>query len=300
MLINRANLDILYTAYNTAFRNGLQLDQAASQFEKIAMVVPSSVSEEKYGWLGKIPSMRKWVGERVVHNLIQHDYSIRNLDFELTERVGRNEIEDDQYGVYAPLFELMGQGTQAHKDESVWPLLKAGFSTVCYDGQYFFDGDHPVIASDGSMTTVSNTSTETGGTPWFLADLRMYKPIIFQQRKPADNLVRRDQEQDDNVFTRNEFEYGVHCRDNVGYSWWQTIYGSRADLTAANYNAAKVALTAMKGDHGRPLGLRPNTLIVPPALEMKARQILKAEFLANGASNIWQGSAELEVVPWLA
>ena len=151
------------------------------------------------------------------------------------------------------------------------------------------------------MTTVSNTSPETNGTPWYLADMRLtWKPLIFQSRKSGDDLVRRDMDTDENVFKRNEFEYGVHCRDNVGYGWWQLIFGSRAPLDADNYAKARKALIGMKGDHGRPLGLLPDTLIVPPALEDKAREVVTAERNAAGATNIWKGTAEPVVVPWLA
>ena len=303
MIINRANLDILFTSFNAAYREGLIGQQAASQWNTVAMRVPSSVSEEKYGWLGKFPSLREWAGERVVHGMEQHDYAIRNKDFELTIAVNRNDIEDDKFGAYSPMFQAMGESVAGHADELVWPLLKAGFGGtmgLAYDGQYFFDTDHPVLDADGNVTTVSNTGGGAGA-PWFLADMRMMRrPLIFQERKTAGDIVRREQDTDDNVFSRNEFEYGVHCRDNVGFGWWQIIYGSKQGLTAANYKTAREALMEMKGDYGRPLGLIPNTLIVPPSLELAAREIVNAERNAAGATNVYRGTAELVVVPWLS
>ena len=56
---------------------------------------------------------------------------------------------------------------------------------------------------------------------------------------------------------------------------------------------------------GNPLGIKPTLLIVPPALEGKAREILNAQSIigsttAGGSkSNIWMGSADLLVVPEL-
>ena len=301
MIINRANLDILYTAYNHAYRQGLIGRQASSQWMNVAMEVRSEVSEEKYGWLGKLPGLREWVGERVVHGLEQHDYAVRNKDYELTIAVNRNDIEDDKYGVYSTVFQGIGESAAGHPDELVFDLLKKGFETNCYDGQYFFDTDHPVILADGSMSTVSNDGGGAG-TPWFLMDDRMsmYKPIIFQARKSADNLVRRDRDDDDNVFHRNEFEYGIHCRDNVGFGFWQTCYGSKQVLTAANYETARTSLLGIKGDYGRPLGVMPTKLVVPPALEKEGLELLNAERNANGATNVYRGTAELLVVPWLA
>ena len=300
MIINRTNLDTLFKAYNAAFRKGLVGMQANSMYAQVAMTVPSTTSEEVYPWLGKIPGMKEWLGERTIENLRQHGFTIRNRDWEDTIAVDRNQIEDDQYGVYSTMFEALGEAVTAHADELVWPLLKAGFSTLCYDGQNFFDTDHPVLAKDGSSTVAVNSGGGSG-TPWFLLDLRgTMKPIVFQQRKRADNLVRMDRPDDENVFNRKEFIYGVDCRDNVGFGLWQKSYGSRRTLSATTYATARETMLGLKGDYGRPLGIMPTHLIVPPSLEGEGREILDAERNSQGATNIWRGTAELVVVPWLA
>jgi phage major head subunit gpT-like protein len=56
----------------------------------------------------------------------------------------------------------------------------------------------------------------------------------------------------------------------------------------------------MKGDYGRPLGIKPTHLIVPPTLESAGRKILNSELGTGGETNEWKGTAELAVVPWLA
>ncbi len=300
MIINRTNLDTLFKAYNAAFRRGLIGMQASSMYTTVAMTTTSGTAEEVYPWLGKVPGLKKWVGERVVENLRQHGFTIRNEDFEDTVSVDRNHIEDDSYGVYSTMFEALGEAVSAHPDELTWPLLKKGFDTACYDGQFFFDTDHPVLDADGSETSVSNDGGGAG-TNWFLLDLRgVMKPIVFQQRKKADNIVRMDKEDDENVFMRKEFIYGVDCRDNVGFGLWQKSYGSKQDLTAANYQTARAALLGMKGDYGRPLGVMPTHLVVPPSLEGKGKEVLNAERNAQGATNVWKDTAQLLVVPWLA
>src|ERR1051326_1955889 len=136
MIINQANLDRLYTGFQTAFNNGL--GQAKSMWGQIATRVPSRTRQEKYGWLGKIPNLREWLGDRVVNNIGLYDYSILNKPWEATIGVDRDDIEDDTFGVYGPLFEEMGRATAAHPDTLVWALLKNGFTTKCYDGQNYF------------------------------------------------------------------------------------------------------------------------------------------------------------------
>ena len=283
MIINTANLDALRVGFQTSFEGGL--GQAASMYTRIATVVPSSTRENRYGWLGQMPSVREWVGERHVHGLASHDYSIVNRSFEMTVGVPRDDIEDDIFGVYAPLFEEMGMAVGAQPDEMIFGLLKDGFTTPCYDGQYYFDTDHRVLGANGEPTTVSNTGGGSGD-PWFLLCAnRALKPLIFQDRR-APQFVRKDRADDDNVFDRKEFVYGVDCRRNAGFGFWQMAYGSKDTLNATNYAAARAALQGMKGDYGRPLGLVPNLLVVPPSLEGAALEILNAERDSAGATNV--------------
>lgn len=297
LIVNQLNLSMLFQSFNASFKGGV--GQHKSQWDRIATKVPSSTREEKYGWLGKIPNIREWIGPRVVQNLMQHDYAIKNKDYELTLGVERNDILDDQYGVYTPLFTEFGQSVAAHPDRLAFALLKAGFSSLCYDGQYFFDTDHPVLDENGAAASVANTDGG-GGTPWFLIDAsRAIKPIIYQERQAFD-LVRKDQKTDDNVFNEKTFLYGTDGRCNVGFGFWQFAWGSKQTLNATYYAAARSGLSGMKGDYGRPIGVMPNLLVVPPSLESAGRKLLNSEYASGGETNEWKGTAELLVVPWLA
>jgi phage major head subunit gpT-like protein len=297
MLVNRDNLSRLYTGFRTAFNVGLGM--AAPMWSRLATPVPSTTKEEKYGWLGQVPGMREWIGDRLVQNLSASGYAIVNKKWEQTIGVDRDDIEDDSYGIYAPLFTKMGRAAGAHPDQLVFALLKSGFSTACYDSQYFFDTDHPVLDAGGAVTSVANTDGGSG-TPWFLVDdSRALKPVILQQRK-ALNFVRKDREEDDNVFDKGEYVYGADARYNVGFGLWQFAWGSKQTLSKANYAIGREALMGMKGDYGRPLGLMPKLLVVPPSLEGEGLEILNAERDAAGATNVYKGTAELLVVPWLA
>lgn len=291
MIINQASLGAIYNSFNTIFNEAFQ--GVAPQFEKVAMTVPSSVKEETYGWLGAFPKMREWLGDRQVKNLAAHGYSIKNKSWETTIGVDRDDMEDDAYGVYNPVIKELGRSAAAHYDELVFGLLPLGFNTACYDGQYFFDTDHPVGGA-----SVSNFGGGAG-TPWYLMDAtRAIKPIVLQKRRPAE-FVAQDRPTDENVFMRKEYRYGVDCRDNAGFGLWQLAYASKDTLDATNYPAARAAMMAFKDDEGKPLGIMPSLLVVGPSLEGAARKLLLAETDASGATNPWKGTAELLVVPWL-
>jgi phage major head subunit gpT-like protein len=296
MLVNAANLDTLRVGFKTSFQNGL--GQAMPDWERIATRVPASQKEQKYGWLGKMPRVREWIGPRAVQNLQQHDYSIKEKVWELTLGVDKDDIETDNLGMYGPMFQEMGNQTQTLPSQLVYALLLNGFATECYDGQFFFDTDHPVLDKNGVVQSVSNTGGGAG-TPWFLlCTTQVLKPIIYQERKPFE-FVAKDKLDDDNVFELKEFRYGADARSNVGFGFWQMAYGSKQALTAASYAAARSALMSLTGDYGNPLGLKPNLLVVPPSLESAALKILNSEYAAGGETNEWKGTAEPFVTPWL-
>lgn len=298
MEINTATLRSANVGFNAAFTRGLGM--AAALYTSVATVVPSSTKTQEYAWLGKAPRFREWLGDRVVNAMAKHGYTLTNRTFENTIGVDREDFEDDNLGVYTPLFEELGSAARTFPDELVWALLKAGFETECYDGQYFFDADHPVLDADGDPISIANTDGGAG-TPWFLMDVsRPLKPLIFQSRKTFDRLIRMDKEDDTNVFMRKEFLYGMDGRCQVGFGFWQQAWGSKQTLDAAHYATARAAIAGMKGDYGRPLGLNPRLLIVPPSLEGAARRIVGNQLTADGGTNEWYGTAEVLVVPWLA
>lgn len=297
MLINKANIACLFKGFNTSFNKGL--GGAPTYNKDIAMQVPSSASETNYAWLGQFPRLHEWIGDRIVQNLAAHSFAVKNKRFESTISVPRTDIEDDQYGVYGPLMEELGKTVGEHPDELLFTLLNAGFATTCYDGQYFFDNDHPVKKADGTLGTVSNVQAGAG-SPWFLLDTsRAIKPLLFQTRIPYI-FSTLDKETDEVVFMRDKYIYGVRARVNAGFGLWQLAYGSKAALDVMSYAAARGAMTAQVGDAGRPLGVVPDTLVVHPSLEKAGREVVSASLNADGGSNVWAGSAKLIVAPWLA
>lgn len=293
MIVNRASLDIVFTSFNGLFSQAFQ--DATAHHDKIAMEVRSGSSEEKYGWMGKLPSIREWVGDRIIHNLMVHDYTIKNRKFESTIQVSRTDIEDDRVGIFKPILSEMGLNAKQHPDLLLFELLLAGFDTgIGYDGQPFFDADHPVIDKSGSEVSVSNVQAGSE-EPWFLLDTtRNIKPFVYQKRIPY-SFQRLDRENDEHVFMNDDYLYGVRARVNVGYGLWQLAFGSKAVLNKENYAAARTAMMKFRGDNGAPLNVRPTMLVVGPNNEEAALNIVNAERDAAGATNVWKGTAELLV-----
>lgn len=230
--VNHATINAMFQSFNTLFNKGFEVTD--TYWEKVAMLVPSSGAQENYGWLGNMPALRQWIGERAIKKLIKRSYSIENLDFEASVEILRKEIEDDAYGVYAPVFQSMGESAAQWPDQLIFDLIVKGFDDKCYDEQPFFSKNHPVGTENNSLK-VSNMSN-----------------------KP---------------------------------------------LSLASYTEARAAMMSFKNDELQPLGVVPNILVVPPALEDMGKRIVESEFVDIGGvtqSNTYKGTAELLVVPRLA
>lgn len=304
-MITNATLTALRTLVRTEFASAYEAMRAQSFYGRVAMTVPSTTKSNTYDWLGDFPTLREWVGDRVVKDMRELAYQIQNKTFEATVGIQRTDIEDDNLGTYAPRVRRMGQSAAEHPDLMIAALLAGGESALCYDGQNFFDVDHPVRANHdgtGATTLVSNYDAGGGspGPAWYLLDTRdEFRPFIFQERTRPELETKEDPSQSDTVFMKDQYLYGIRYRCNAGYGFWQKAYKSRAALNSTTLDAAIAAMMQFKADGGRPLGIRPTLLVVPPALRSAANQTVEVMLTTGGASNPNYKAVEVLVTPWL-
>lgn len=154
MVVNQENLRGLNVSYSTAYNKAF--DGVKSNYDKIATTVPSATSVTSYKWLGQIPQMREWIGEREIQKLSAYEYTIKNKKFEMTIGVPREDIEDDQYGTYSIMFSQTGELAAQHPSNLCFEALKNGFKAKCYDGETFFSENHK--SGEDGKTITSNLS----------------------------------------------------------------------------------------------------------------------------------------------
>jgi len=235
MLITPATIRTLQTTFSTQFRSAY--GAAETTWQNYATMVPSATRQNDYGWMAKIPRLREFLGPRVVQNLNSYHYQLVNRHYELTVGVDRSDIEDSNLGVYAPLFESMGEQAAMWPDDLAVDALEGGIANVSFDGVPFFSAAHPSLLPGAPV--VANNFPATA-------------------------------------------------------------------LTAANYELVRSSMsTTFIGEDGRPLGVRPNLLVVPPALERTARTILEAELIPSDAgtspqTNVLRNTATVLVMERLA
>ena len=125
-------------------------------YPELTTTVPSTSSKNDYQWMAQLPMMREWVGSRVVQNIGGHAYSIANKLWEQTVGISRDDIEDDNLGILDPLARSFGEAARLHPDDLLVQLLVNGENALCFDGQYFFDTDHPVNSRNTAAGVYSN------------------------------------------------------------------------------------------------------------------------------------------------
>ena len=221
-------------------RFGQALTATKPWWSEVADLMPSGTRENVYGWLAKIPQMRKWVGPRVVNALATHAVTVRNEPWEDTIKVMEEDLRHDQYGIFNGALKFLAAATAKWPDVMLRDLIYNN-TTAGYDNKYQFATDHPTLGGD---VVGPDTSTQ------------------------------------------------------------QNYWSSGMALTSDNYATVRAAMMSFKGEDGLPLGITPNVLMVPPALEQRGKLVLEAEFITGAltvttatTSNPWYKSARLLVNP---
>ena len=293
MDITASALQALGQGFNASFLQGLQSVQ--QQYQLVCMTTTSKTAYENYGWLKMIPGMREWIGERVLNNLVANDYQVFNKHYEHTISVSKTDIQDDILGLYSNMFQIQGTIAAEHPDVLTWQVLQQGTSTVCMDGNYFFDIDH--LSYDKNGNPVSYANFASGANPtWYLMDLSrsFMKPLVMQKRQDLEFVALMNPD-DPNVFYKKEFDFGVDARYNVGFGFYQLAYASQLAISATSFAAAKLAMTTQFKPDGTVINVQPTHMLVGPTNEAAARALLKAEFI-SGSTNPWFNAVELVVI----
>ncbi|MDR0584120.1 MAG: Mu-like prophage major head subunit gpT family protein [Treponema sp.] len=199
--------------------------------------------------------MREWIGERVVKDMAEFSYQIVNKKYEATFGVDRAHLEDDILGQYSVIAREMADEVLRFFNRGIAELLAGGLTNLCYDGQPFFNAEHPVYPkADGSgdAEEVSNILGSGSAAGWYLLSLKgSLKPLILQQRSALEMDEITDT-QNESVFMKDQYLYGIRYRGNFGYGLWQQAVASDLALTAANYEAARLAMRTFRRDGGGP------------------------------------------------
>lgn len=140
---------------------------SAAWVNDVAMRMTSDQAVENYAWLGSAPGLREFIGGRTPAELREVSFTVSNKDYEGSITFKSKDLRRDKMGVINVRVNQLADRAMDHPAKLLSALIIAGESTVCYDGQYFFDTDHEEGASGSQSNDIvfDISDAGTGGTP---------------------------------------------------------------------------------------------------------------------------------------
>jgi len=203
LVINSASIAALFKNFNTIFNEAVAAYKP--QWQKVAMEVPSTTSENLYAWLEALSGMREFLGGRQYKNIKPSNWTVRNKTWEHTIAVPATAIKDDQYGVYSPVVKFQSAVGLAQPDDLVFGLMNDGFTEKGYDEKTFFATDHASGSNkaSGGSSVLSTTSfgiamakikrqKNAGGQPMFSGSEQLILVVGPELEETARVLMNND------------------------------------------------------------------------------------------------------------
>lgn len=246
-MISPSNLNLFFSGANTVIGEVYEETDIQSVHPEFATEMPSSATQNVYGWTEMLPKARLWVGPRVVVEAAPLTYIVVNRPYEHTLGIDRFLLDDDRanWGIYYR--QMIDQVRQLKRQPDYWlrDLLEGlgafatgqpGAPQNGFDGLTYFNTAHPVDPYNPNATTYSNDFT--GGA------------VNIPGGVPG----------------------GSGANIAVGGA-----FGVNAFATLYEY------MLRMLGEDLEPLGIVPNRLMVPVTLKTEAELVIKSTFFAPPA-----------------
>ena len=151
----------LDTAVATAIKRGITrrfdmiTDTANDEqfYPMVSTIMPSTGSDEQYAFLGSMPGVREWLGDRDFNQLRAGDFLIKNKLWESSVLLDRHKISDDRLAMFNTSIDDLAIEATNHPDELLFDVLLAGGTDLCWDGIAFFSASH-VWGDSGTQSNI--------------------------------------------------------------------------------------------------------------------------------------------------
>ena len=153
MDITPSNIEALKISFEVLYRTGFE---GVEPWYKAVFADSTSGNKKKRVALpARLRSLREWVGDRQVENLVRYTTDIEAKKFELTVAVDRETIEDDSFDLYQPDMQQIGAEAADHPNVLAVDFMRNGTDAtkyLSYDGKAFWHATHLINASGKDVT----------------------------------------------------------------------------------------------------------------------------------------------------
>lgn len=201
--INDATLQDLAAQLNAKWTTAFQ---AAPQMQvtRLATQYTSTTASNHYAFMEALGGWSEWNGARQFKDVASQQYEVLNKDFECSIKMPKNQIEDDQIGMYVDLVPSMVSG-------------------------------------------------------WFKKQASLIMAVLTSNPVAYDGVA---------LFSAAGRSYGANVINNY----------TTSALSSTTFSIARVAMMSYKDHQDEPLAVMPNELVVGPALEKTAFDIVRNYF----------------------
>jgi len=184
------------------------------QLNALATMYTSNTASNNYAFLEALGGWSEWNGARKFKDVASQQFEVLNKDYEMSLKMPKNQIDDDQIGMYVDLVPNMVRQWFKKQQSLIMNVLTS--NPVAYDGVALFSASSRTYGGN----TIANYVTTA--------------------------------------------------------------------LTATTFEAAYVAMMSYKDHADEPLAVKPDTLVVGPALAKTASDILGNKFIGDGETSATQ------------
>ena len=194
-LLDRAKLEAAYITFSTIFDMALTNTQVI--YPEVSTVIPDAGPFTQFKWLGDLPVMQEWLGDRVIQRLRAESQQLTTKWYANGIELDFDDVVEDRLGLVRPRIQMLAQMGPRKIDAIVLDLLNKGFAGslgLTYDGQYLFDTDHTAAGNpDPGMATQSNLVTGALSSVTFNTAIQSMQAFLGTNGEPlqidADTLM---------------------------------------------------------------------------------------------------------------
>jgi len=159
MLVDTVALERgLKVEFNKAMSSMVADAGATKAIATIATQVTSQGEDEKYGFLGDVPVVKEWLGDKTAGSIADYSYTLTNKDYYTAIEVDRNELDDDRMGIIKPRIQTMVAAMKNYKLYLLEYQLETGQTLTAYDDQNFFEARTSPQSIDNELVGLSSTA----------------------------------------------------------------------------------------------------------------------------------------------
>lgn len=153
MHLNDATIRELSRNVNASWKEGMAWTPPVNLANILFWDVPGAGAANMYFWALNAAGFREWVGDRVFNDVLANRFQVDHVTFEKTDRLPRNAIKDDTFGVFGDTIRMSAQAWQELKYQLVINVLIN--NPKAFDGLAIFAANHKY-----GKNTIANLTTD--------------------------------------------------------------------------------------------------------------------------------------------